>query len=304
MPRRVATAVLLAVIASYAPAAHASTAPALAGENVVTADRSAKMRVVLPTQVKIPIDISKAVSISGSGRLVGLVLRENRKDAPDEAMFLRMPAQAGGRVVGWGPAVQVAGCTTPVPQPLPPVYSDCTHAKFPDHFTMHRGTYTLYVLADGAPVTVTLHTNLGGTAALSPSLPVGSGETAFTTSVDTPVLWSGGAAVRPRGEADLFTVAWWEQDASEYAEEGACWYDTDGIEALGEHRYVPGCPGGSSVAMGEVVNPMYGPMWTAKAGKHAMLGTSSTAGGTNGLGAYTTAQNVRGAGGLSVWLGR
>jgi hypothetical protein len=306
MARGVVTGVLLgALAAGFAPVAHASSAPALAGETVVTAEHTSKMRVVVPAQARFAIDVTKAVSFSGPGRFVGLFLRENRAEQPDEAAFLRLPSQAGSLVYGWGPAVTLPGCTSPVPDPLPKLYADCSNVKYPEYFTLHRGTYTLYVLTDGAPLTVRLHVaNLGGSTTLAPSTRVASGETAFTTSVNSPVTWSGGAAVKPTGPADVFTVAWWRQDESQAADAGACWYDdSDGIEPLGEHRYVPGCPGGSSGGMAEVASPVYGAWGPAKGGRHVMLGTSGTPGaGTVGHGVWSTAQNVREAGGLAVWM--
>lgn len=290
------------VAAGLTPAAaQAGHLPTVAGETIVTVDRAAKMRISIPRRALISIDTSKSVDFAGGGRLTGLVLRENHANG-DVASFLRVPAQLGSDVYASGPMAPIK-CDTTVP-----THSDCTKAKMPTHYDLHRGTYTLYAFSEGdVPATITLRfANFSGSVTLNPATRVGSKSVPLTTSFGAPVAWSAGTAVKPTSAADLFTVAWWKTDESAYADAGACWYDgSDGIEAAGQYRWVPGCPGGSSVSMGEVNSPLYGPMWVAKAGQHGMLGTSSAGeAGTYGLGVWTKAQGVRDGGGFAYWLGR
>ncbi|HWL35883.1 MAG TPA: hypothetical protein VNQ77_06795 [Frankiaceae bacterium] len=290
------------VAAGLAPgAAQAGHLPAIAGETVVTVDRAAKMRISIPRRALVAIDTSKSVDIAGGGRLTGLVLRENHAQG-DVASFIRVPAQLGSDIYASGPHAPVK-CDTTFPG-----YTDCSKAKMPTHYDLHRGTYTLYAFSEGnVPATITLRfANFGGSVTLNPGTPVGSKSVPLATSFGAPVAWSAGAAVEPTSAADLFTVAWWKTDQSAYAEAGACWYDgSDGIEAAGQYRWVPGCPAGSSISMSEVSTPLYGPIFVAKAGQHGLLGTSSTAEpGTFGLGAWTKAQGVRDTGGFAYWLGR
>jgi hypothetical protein len=290
------------VAAGLTPAAaQASHLPVVAGETVVTVDGAAKMRVTIPRRALVAIDTSKSVDIAGGGRLTGLILRENHANG-DVASFLRVPAQLGSEVYGSGPTAPVK-CDESIPG-----HSDCTKAKMPTYYDLHRGTYTLYAFSEGnVPATITLRfANLSGSVTLDPATRVGSKSVPLATSVDAPVAWSAGTAVNPTTAADLFTVAWWKTDESAYAESGSCWYDgSDGIEAAGQYRWIPGCPGGSSVSMGELRSPIYGPMWLAKAGQHGSMGTSSTdTAGTYGLGVWTKAQGVRDTGGFAYWLGR
>ncbi len=313
MPSRLVRVLAAAALASAAvavPAATAGTPPVLAGENVVTASVPSTMTVRIPAAARIAVDPAKAVSITGGGRFVGLVLREHREEAPDEARFFRLPSQLGNRVIGWGPMnAAPASCKNQLPDPAPPVAQDCTGVKQPTYFSLHRGLYSLYVLTDGAPVTVTLHVlNLPGSTDLAPGTRVGAATVPLTTSFDPAttggVTWSGGSTLRPTSAADLFTLTWWKQSDSAAASDGACWYGGDDLAALGDKRFLPGCPGGSTVAMTEVTNPLYGPVWTAKGGQHGGLGTTSVPhAATVGLGFWTVAQGIKDAGGIAVWLG-
>jgi hypothetical protein len=290
------------MLAGLAPAAHAAP-PSIAGETVVAVDGAAKMRVSIPRRALLSTDVAKSVRVSGGGRLVGVVLRENH-DNGDVASFLRLPSQLGSEVWVWAPSGPTTGCVDPYPV-VP--YTDCTKAKSPAYYDLRRGTYTLYAFTDGGPATVTLRfANYAGSVTLAPSTPVAAGVKSLTTSVGAPVSWSGGAGITTDGPADVYTLAWWKQDASAVAEAGGCWYDdSEGVEAAGTYRWLPECPGGSSVSGGEIVNPLYGAWGPAKAGQHGLLGTTTVDhAGKYGLGAWTAAQNVRDGGGFAYWVGR
>lgn len=295
-----AAAVVLGVLA---PAADAGHAPALAGETVITATRTAKMRVYVPQRARISVNTAKSVDVDGSGRMAGVLLRENVTRAPDQATFLRLPAQFGSRVYASAPSAPVTGCD----RSLEPAHTDCSKAKAPTHYDLRRGTYTLYVVTDGAPVRVTLRfDNLRGRTELTPTTPAAGGFSNLKTSVDAPVSWSAGTEVRTTGPGWLFTAGWWQQDESAVGQSGACWYDGPSqVAPLGDYRWLPGCPAGSSGSGTEIRNPMYGGVSQARGGQHATLGTSRTDGaGTYGLGLWTTAQNVRATGGFAYWLDR
>ncbi len=302
MRRRVAWAFgAAAVVVGLAPAATATHHPAVAGETVVVVRGAAKMKVTLPERAQVLIDTAKSVEVDGGGRLVGVLLRENHEHA-EEAGFVRLPAQLGGKVYGWGPTAAPQGCEQPLP-----AHTDCSAATFPAHYDLRRGTYTLYAFTDGAPARVTLRfANYGGSVVLDPRTPVDAGSATYATSVGAPAGWSGGAAVRTEGPGLLLSAAWWTQDDSAVANAGSCWYDgSDGLP--GPYRYVPGCPSGSSVSGSEVVTPVtpQTPWGPARGGRQGALGlTSATAAGTYGLGQWVVAQNVRDGGGVAYWLGR
>lgn len=300
-----AIAAAAAVLAGFASVAEAAPVPAVAGETVVVAQRTARMRVHVPRRATVAIDTAKAFDADGAGRLVGLILTENAPHGPDEAGWVRLPAQLGSRVYQWGPGAFVTGCTTPVPEPLPALYTDCTNAKFPTHFTLRRGTYTLYALTDGAPVRFTLRfANLGGSTELRPSAPVASGTAALTKSVDTAALWSGGAAVSLPSAADVFTLGWWKQDESAAATVGACSYDAT-LAPLGTYRWAPGCPAASGGTISEVRNPLDGAWGPAKGGAKGVLGTSGVSeAGDYGFGVWANAQGIRDTAGFVYWFAR
>lgn len=298
-----ATACLL--VAGLAPAARANHAPTVAGETVVVAQHTAKMRVYVPKAALLPLDPKKAFTIEGPGRVVGLILRESYQSVPEEAGVLRLPEWGGAGMYTWGPGATVA-CETVTPDPLPPLYSDCTKGKLPTHYDLRRGTYTLIAVTDGAPVRITMRfSNLPGETTLTPRTPVPSGIAAMKPTVAQPVTWSGGGTVRiPVQQADLFGYTTWQQDESAAGSVGSCWYSSEDGTAP-EYDWLPGCPTGSSGALTEVRHPIYGSWGPAKGGRRALLSTAASSyAGSYGAGAWTIAQNVRDASGFVFWVGR
>jgi hypothetical protein len=276
-----ALAVTAALLAAGLPVAARASAPALAATTVLTATSTSRLTVQLPIAARLPADPAKAVSFEGNGRLLGLVLREQREESPDEATYLRLPDRFGRRVYGWvGASGAGAG-------------------------TLHRGAYTLTVLTDGSPVTVTLHllgltgsTDLDLTSRAEGAIvPI---HLSFDPGTTDGVTWSGGAGLRPTGAADLFTLVWWQQADSTVVADGACWYDGDGVEALGPRGWVPGCPGGSGITMADT-----GALGATNGGQRGGLGWASIPQAQDvGLGYWTLAQGINNVGGIAVWLER
>ncbi|HVF05777.1 MAG TPA: hypothetical protein VNA20_13125 [Frankiaceae bacterium] len=292
------------LVAGFAPAATAHHAPTVAGETVIVAQRTAKMRVYVPKAALLAIDPRQSFSVEGPGRLVGVILRESHPEAPEEAGFLRLPSWGTGRVYGWGPG-GVVHCESATPEPVPPVHSDCTKGKAPTHYDLRRGTYTLIALTYGAPVRITLRfANLPGETTLTPATAVPYGVAPMKPTVAQPVTWSGGASVRTTARsAYLFGYNAWQQDESAAGSVGSCWYSDESAGAP-EYQWLPGCPTGSSGALTEVRHPVYGSWGPAMGGHRAMLSTAMAgAPGTVGAGAWAVAQNVRDASGFVYWVG-
>lgn len=302
MSGRVALGFCAAALAAsgLAPVAEAGHLPRIAGETVITVDRAAKMRIEIPRRAQLVVDTRKSVDVDGGGRLAGVILRENHPQG-EETSFVRGPKNLGGEVYGMG---HMVGSTCKEGAPVVGGM-ECTPAKFYD---LRRGTYTLYAFSEGnVPARITLRfANYSGAIALNPSIPVASASAPMSTSVSAPVAWSGGASVRTDGPASLYTVAWWKSDESAATEAGTCWYEgSAGIEQAGQHRWVPGCPGASSIAGGEIRHPVNGAYGPAKAGQHGVIGMAwPERADTWGLGAWTMAQGVRDTGGFAYWVGR
>lgn len=236
--------------------------PVAKGTTVVTARTTAKTTIYLPTRTPV------RATVQGAGRLAGVILRE-RHSYPEEAGHVRVM----GSDYAWGD-------------------------------TLRKGRYTVYVVTDGKPVTVTLRFGrLSGSARVAATTPVRSGMVPYTESVDAPVAWSAGAAVSLSGPADIFTAAWWKQDESAVASSAGCWYDgKDGVEELGEYRWLPGCPFGTSGTVNEVRNPTGPPGPLVRGGAHLSVGRSHSDAGRHGMGTWVQAQNVRDTGGFAYWI--
>jgi hypothetical protein len=167
---RIAALAALALSAvGFVPAQAApAPAPALAGTTVVTGSAMVAMTVRLPSPVTVDLHAiggagsRNDIEIAGNGRMVGLVLSQGGTlhRAPDREIWMtrdnicmRRGCQATGDGIGYF-AVAFGTSTQP---------ADGT-------YRIPAGTYRLALLADGAPVTVTLRLHgLPGATTLRPT---------------------------------------------------------------------------------------------------------------------------------------
>lgn len=161
--------VALAVLASSLPAwgGSAAAAPrgvALAGRTIVEGDETGGMRVHIPRPVK--IDLDSGVRIRGDGRLAGVVLTR-----PDVTTYERDSFEA----------IRFGYCETPGCKPQKTSHQYLygrggSNVEVEGAIELPAGTYLLYLLADDAPVRVTLRLRgLKGSKVLRPRRPVDSG---------------------------------------------------------------------------------------------------------------------------------
>ena len=200
--RRAAPLVVAAALFGGLPGAAASAAVTVAGTTVVTADRPASIAVRLPRPVRFAVYGDVTFS-APRGRVTAMVLK---KDGDWDAPVVKAVH------TGFCPA---RGCSSPVPQSMhgsvwAPGTKDGVEGRLP------AGSYRLYVVPDGAPVTVTLRfSGLSGTRRLTARTPARATVVAPAPTVaepaTAPALFAGGSTFRtgPRGGAHA--VAIWKE---------------------------------------------------------------------------------------------
>lgn len=197
MRARIHGTVAVALLLTLTPvaASHAATkastakAPVLAGKTTLRGDHTAHMRVRLPRTATLRFDssmsTSPSVSVVGAGRFVGVMLAR-----------VGTTATAGQ----WFAQVRVTGCGTKNCLPGKPNNAELVdghqiagYTGFPevvnvqsfDHLTFPAGDYELSLVADSAPVAVTLTLQgLSGSTTLFPR----ANQAATTQSVNPTFL--------------------------------------------------------------------------------------------------------------------
>lgn len=171
---------LAALVAAALVAPAAARSPlervTLGGVNVVSGERLTGMPVHIPRPTSIEADpfSNDDVSYSGPGRIVGLALVEEG-----------VPLRKAHEVV----SVRWSFCGKPGCRPDP---SDDTEITTSSDFRGKRweipaGDYMLYLIADGAPVEVTLRlAGLAGTTSLRPAILTAGAISAPTATVPDP----------------------------------------------------------------------------------------------------------------------
>ena len=213
---------LATVVACYVPAAPPSAAVStqlvLAGSLVVTASHSASMTVWLPRAT--PIDVYEDITVDAPrGRATALFLkRDGAWDAPVVAVY--HPGLCA-----------TSGCASEFPRSKigflwTPGSTDGVSGVLPG------GRYTLYVVTDGAPMSVTIRLRgLSGRRTVAPGRSIRAEVAASAPSVAqppaSPVAFAGGSVRRfgPRGGANL-TLIWKETPTwVSKSATGICVYD-------------------------------------------------------------------------------
>lgn len=156
-PLLAATA-LLAAAAAVPAQARVQRPVELTSTTVVTTSHSGYVDVVLPEDVRLSarVDHNPDVALSGSGRFVGVWLERGTSyyDSVDGLTSYRLPSFEGAAQQTYGSYTPTGECTG-VPEAMP-VHYDCTHLPAPQAIVLHEGAYRLTVLADNAPLTITL----------------------------------------------------------------------------------------------------------------------------------------------------
>jgi hypothetical protein len=194
----------------------AAPPPYLAGTTTVTATTSASMAVRLSKAVT--IDSFADITLNGRGRIYGVVLHQDGGPDKPTAGKLNHGFCAG------------AGCTPELGTLGEVPFFDPPGAGF-GVGTLPPGNYHLYLLADGAPVQVTLRlAGLTGSLSLAPKLAAKAalGEPAPTTAEPAtgPSVFSAGSThtVPAAGGFQAFTAWKAEPLANEFSHIGDCIY--------------------------------------------------------------------------------
>jgi hypothetical protein len=280
---------VLPLLASAAQGDH-EKAPTLGSVTRVQADRSGVSELVLHEQAVVDTTKPGSVTIKGAGRLVGMWLQQ--QDGPGLLVGYRLPAFAGGKQVTFGSS---ADCNAPSDDGLSLVPS-CGSGPT----VLPPGRYTLTVLADGAPLTVTVRAKgvSAGEVLVRPATPLASVQKAL------PVREDAGSAVTFGDSADLGTVtrtvvlaavASPAQEGVELA--SVCRRDDAGTAPL---AYGPACTGGSQG--GYAYHGQLAGESLSGAGAFASSSTTEHTGPVGLGGSFADSAGVRLQQALGVWL--
>ena len=229
-----AAGMVLASLAAPLQTVAAEPAVSLKGVNILEGDASGYVRVRVPSRVTVDSAFStnKSVSVSGTGRLQGIVLRQlGVAERSDEAML------AAGR---FDPAIFCdETCTKPANgisvvsnQPLSDEYA----------FILPAGDYHLHLVTDGGPARVTLRVpELAGEQRLSPTARTRSSMAALPSRTPTDVpnmrVHGGSGALRTDGVVFWTHLRYYGLHGE--SEIWACAYSGQPSLPL---AFYPGCP--------------------------------------------------------------
>jgi len=237
------------------------------------------------------------VSISGGGRMVAFELR--RADGgQDDVSGARLPSFLDRVVTVTGSVTPQSTCTSSDPLGL---QSTCTNPT-PRAIVLHEGYYHLVVLADGAPVTITLR--LHGQQQRKATIKLQ--RTLRTLEANLPERESIGSSTITYGtdvpftsatQAFTLTKARLHPKAELLAATTCARNDTGAPPA---YAFSPACPGGGSVGYawqiggGSVPYAYEGVGW---------IGVPGSGGAPNGLGgSFVDSDGPTYLGGLGVWM--
>lgn len=280
--RRVGPALLLLALLLHptvapapAQAARKSKVPVLAGTTKVAGSSTGVMRVTLPRPVTIATreGANPDITLEGAGRLTGVVLTQSNVGEYERSSLTAVRFGYCGE----------PGCSSGSPSELQ-VYGRGAAPQEP--VTLEAGTYLLYVIADGSPVTATLRLRgLPGKTTLVPNGETHSGFVSPTAANSTALpgedsFWYG-EEVDFRGEAGM-VVAILRFDVDNWVDihYGDCAYQ--GSQTRTPASFSPACPGGISVYYNEM---------SATPSSHAFdvpILSEIGGGGTYGYGLYYT----------------
>ena len=249
MNRRFAVALAaVAVLAGAMPAASAEqrrAAPVAFGTTTFSSTNGSATAFTLSrpsTLVRAPGHQLRDVTINGGGRVAGIVLAREGADAESGAVLYAM------RFNGcWS-----RGCTTPRDERLFPwgyaEARDVPSVRRDDGstlLTLPAGRYTAYVVADGAPVKVTVRFNgERGTGTLRPDRAASLRLTTATSQVPGGTVYSAGAAGELRSSLGLLVGVMEARLTMNVSSDGGTCFYRDAQPPGG--TFVSGCPFGTS----------------------------------------------------------
>jgi hypothetical protein len=124
---------------------------------ILETSTSGTLDVTLPEDAVLDVrrEANPDVTISGSGRFVGIELtrKDHAHDFPALSSY-RQPAFLGGQTLTYGAGSPPPSCRDQV-VPGDPLPDQCTYRE-QERIVLLQGHYRLQVLADGAPLTITL----------------------------------------------------------------------------------------------------------------------------------------------------
>lgn len=238
----------------------------MAERTVIHGGSSSFMKVVIPKRVWlsgahdlwIPHLTNPDVAVSGRGRVIGLVLTkmEDKRHGDERATLV---------VTRYG-MCRGRACV-PGPQPVKDVVAYGENTQTADDLSridLPAGIYGLYLITDGAPVTVSLRLHgLSGTRDLAPTRP------ASVTQIEalpdaTGRHFSGAGNFTFRGLGILLEAYITRSDIAEMPQGGTCFWDVNGPERVthGEDSNA-GCPtqfaqGYAALQTGQEVGAFHG----------------------------------------------
>jgi hypothetical protein len=229
----------LAVGAAPSLATTSSRVVRLAGTTVIRGSHSTSVEVSLAKPVLFATDAVRAGTmfrVSGRGRIVGVLMTAVRPNTSGHLSSLAFNY------------CYRPGCRASRPARVDDVWQDRASADDTHDAAMYvqlaAGRYHLELVADGAPVSVTLRfPGLAGRTTVRPSRR-SAGRTStlrFTDAAPVPAAvstWSGGLSVRPRATSKVLAMV--SDPGDGLAEVGLCVHEDAPPPA-----YVAGCPGGN-----------------------------------------------------------
>lgn len=268
--------------------------------------------------MKLSGTLPEVVTIDGPGRYVAMTLTKEdnlyQSGAPDLEV-VRYPQQTHLGTAFYGPNQsqrplcdinEIADYTVGRPTPVP-------HRRLPAALCLSVGTgtwvlepgiYDVNVLADGAPITFTLHFRDGSGAVTVPMTnSYYSNEVGYSDSLGLPASAAGGSGDVANIDREVRGFTWYHQLALSPEVTNYCYYRTaDGLNNPTGHHWLPGCPNLSSspnVALGD---PIGMALYPEQASYAVLWEYSHAARGPYSMGYAVTKAGVKGFGGLNIFV--
>jgi hypothetical protein len=241
---------LLAGAGAAAPATAAGAPPVeLSATTTVVTSRTGWVDVVLREDALLRVGASSPdATVTGKGRLVELALYRQAKDTTSTYASLvvrRLPAEMGGATTVGGSGASEERCTeVPVPYTGPQSLPPCEVVHH-DEVRVLEGRYRMRVLADGAPVRITLRMRglEEGTTSIGLRQTLRSLQKPLPVLESTPTTATFGATGLT-GDVDTAVLLSTPQSTSPATLRSACGRRDEGAPPPG--AYSPPCPQGTA----------------------------------------------------------